>query len=295
MVATVINYCTNDYRFLAACLSEARKFSKEIIVPVCDHFFDGTPENKLLLEHSYAAHPDVKFIEFALEREGYALYSPFNESDPDWIHYMHSTARYLGYQFISPEIEYVLFLDVDEIVDAKKMNAWLKQYPFQGFNAVRYTSYFYFREARFQATKIMRNGLLIKRLNFDENLLLDSTERKGTFDAIPGLKLEDTPALDGRPLVHHYSWVKTRQEMHKKVQTWGHHLDKNWSVLVEEELKNPFALKDKFWGFDYKLVRPFIDPLEVLIPSALLKSSSVNVIKINRKKNFASKLLKELE
>lgn len=44
-VATVINYCTNDYKFIGYCIAEAGAFSAQVIVPVCDHFLDGTPEN----------------------------------------------------------------------------------------------------------------------------------------------------------------------------------------------------------------------------------------------------------
>ncbi len=296
MVTTIINYCTNDYRFLNACISEVSKFSQEVVVPVCDHFFDGTPENQLLLEHSYAAHPDVKFIEFALENEGYGIYSSLNNCDPDWIHYLHSTARYVGYQFLHPETKYVLFLDVDEIIDGDKMKAWLQNYNYQEYNAVRFTSYFYFREARFRATKIMRNALLVKRANFDSQLILDINERKGTFDAIIGPKLEDVRGLDGTPLVHHYSWVKTTDEMHKKVQSWGHHKDCDWVTLIQNELKAPFNLKDQFWGFDYSEVQPFTDPLQVKIPDTHPENCNfhTNLIKINRKSLIQKMILTSL-
>ena len=140
MISTVINYCTNDYRFLEACLTEVRKFSKEIIIPVCDHFFNGVIENRLLLEHSYANHPDVRFVEFAFGTKPYGLYSELKEGDEDWIHYWHSTARYVGYQFVSPKVEYVLFLDVDVVAEGDKMKAWLSKFPYADFDAVRFTT-----------------------------------------------------------------------------------------------------------------------------------------------------------
>ena len=49
MIAAIINFCTNDYRFLARSIAETKSFSSQIIVPVCDHFFDGTPETSLAL------------------------------------------------------------------------------------------------------------------------------------------------------------------------------------------------------------------------------------------------------
>lgn len=283
MIATVINYCTNDYRFLDLCLAEVRKFSREIVVPVCDHFFDGQVENRLLLEHSYAAHPDVRFVEFAFGKEPYGLYSGVKEGDDDWIHYWHSTARYVGYQFVSPEIEHVLFLDIDEVADGEKMKAWINEFPYRNFDAVRFTNYFYFREARYQATKIMRNGLLVKKEKLEPELLLDVHERKGTFYNLGGERLEGAPALDGTPLFHHYSWVKTKGEMQKKVVSWGHHLDKDWPALIEEEFKEPFQFKDKFWGFEYTEVAPYVDPLAVQIPTTSIINPYPNVTKVNKK------------
>ena len=294
MIAVVINYCTNDYRFLSACLSEARKFSSEIIVPVCDHFFDGVVEDRVLLERSYAEHPDVKFVEFAFDREPYGLYATIKEGDPDWIHYWHSTSRYVGNEFVSSAAEYVLFLDVDEVVDGEKMRNWLKAFAYTDFDAIRFTSYFYFREARFQATKVMRNGLLVRKLKLTPDLLLDVRERRGVFDHLVGNRLEDVYSLDGQPLVHHYSWVKTKAEMQKKVVSWGHHLDKDWLQLIEEEFAAPFDLKDRFWGFDYREVTPLIDPLQVRIPVTPITNPYPNVTKVTRKSLEHRRILSQL-
>ena len=182
MLTTVINYCTNDYRFLDICIQEAKKFSKEIVIPVCDHFFDGMPENRKLLEHSYAEHPDVQFVEFTFDKEPYGLYARITEEDPDWAHYWHSTARYVGYQFASSE--HVLFIDVDEIADGDRMLAWLTHFPYEEWDGIRLTSSFYFREARFLAKKSMMNGLLVKKGALPTELLLDIHERKGTFHSL---------------------------------------------------------------------------------------------------------------
>jgi len=37
------------------------------IVPVCDHFFDGSPENRPLLEKIYSAFPEILFIEYPFQ------------------------------------------------------------------------------------------------------------------------------------------------------------------------------------------------------------------------------------
>ena len=45
---------------------------------------------------------------------------------------------------------------------------------------------------------------------------------------------------DGKPLVHHYSWVRTKEQMLQKVKAWGHNTDKDWVSLIEEEFSRPF-------------------------------------------------------
>ena len=66
-ITTIINYCTNDYIFLKSCIDNARPFSHEIIIPYCDHFHDGTEENKALQEKSVLENTGVQFVEFAYD------------------------------------------------------------------------------------------------------------------------------------------------------------------------------------------------------------------------------------
>ena len=64
-LATVINFSTNEAPFLSHCLEEVAHFSNQIVVSICDHFFDGTPEDLALLHSIYHAHPHVQFIQYA--------------------------------------------------------------------------------------------------------------------------------------------------------------------------------------------------------------------------------------
>ena len=116
-LATVISYCTNDYRFIHKCIEEARKFSDQIVITVCDHFFNGLPEDRRLLEHTYARHPDCHFIEFAYSNRLYNPYLNITPDDEQWMAYWHATSRHIGYLHLAPEIDTVFFLDSDEIVE----------------------------------------------------------------------------------------------------------------------------------------------------------------------------------
>jgi hypothetical protein len=128
-IATVIHYCTNDFRFLRKIVDEANKFSKFIIIPVCDHFFNGVPENRALLNRTYQKFPECQFIEF--EYHPKRIYNPFlidcSSEEREWGFFWHSTSRYTGTLFMSEPVDYLLFLDSDEVIDGARFLKWLDQ------------------------------------------------------------------------------------------------------------------------------------------------------------------------
>ncbi len=263
MIATIINYCTHDYRFLSLCLKEACSFSSQVIVAVCDHFFNGEAEDREWLNRSYAEHPECTFVEFHYDpKQPYGLHCPLTSADEDWIHYWHSTARYVGFHFLKKEIDTIAFIDVDEIVDSMRFKEWLNRFDHGSYEALRLSSYFYFREAKYRATTFPLNVLLVKkRAIASPEILLDVCERKGVFDAIAGRKICHVRGLDDEPLVHHYSWVKPKRDLLKKVACWGHHREKDWAALLEKEFAHPFTGVDGLYGLHYEEVVPLHDPL----------------------------------
>lgn len=259
-IATIINYCTHDYRFLSRCIQEVGHFSEQTIISVADHFFDGTPEDRALLERSYSEHPECTFVEYKYDpQKPYGVY-PVGPDDEEWIHYWHSTGRYFGFLQLADDIDYVAFVDVDEIFDGKRFAKWLQSFD-TTLSAVRLSSYFYFREACFRAQTFSLNVLLVKKNSLSAEMLLDVHERKGTFAAIAGAKMEHVRDLDDSPFVHHFSWVKPKAELMLKVIRWGHHHEQDWQALLEEEFAAPFRGVDKLYGLRYDFVEPYWDPL----------------------------------
>jgi hypothetical protein len=266
-IAVVINYCTNDYRFLSKAIEAVNSFASLIVIPVADHFFDGSPENRTLLELSYQQHPHCQFVEFAFHpQKPYGLHCPVEEGGEDWIHFWHSTSRYIGYHFVPKEVEYILFIDVDEIMDTEAFEQWLAVFPYREYAALKFASYFYFRSASFRAKTFQSNGLMLKRDLIEPESLLDLCERKGVFVDFPGPKVDYVVGLDGNPLCHHYSFVKPLPELLHKVQSWGHYKDKEWTALLAEEFSQPFRGKDCLFDLSYDTVTPLWDPLSIPIP-----------------------------
>lgn len=236
---TVISYCTNDYRFIRSNIEQCLKFSDKVIIPICDHFLDGTSENKDILQRTYELKNlgNVVFIEFE-----------WNNQHPS--RYWHNMSRWLGN--MESESDYVLHLDADEIVDGDLMNQYLKTGDHLSYDVVSFECYWYFREPIYQAKKTEMAGSLIKKCIWTPNIAFTEAERwayRGT-----NLKYKEHCTHLDQVISNHYSWVRTKEQMINKVKSWGHNKDKNWVELVEEEFNRDFNGTDFVHGYSYNVV-----------------------------------------
>ena len=60
-------------------------------------------------------------------------------------------------------------------------------------------------------------------------------------------------------MFHHYSWVRTEEEMLRKVQSWGHRGDREWVSLVKKEFSAPFQGTDFVHGYQFQTVEPLFE------------------------------------
>ena len=295
-IGTIITYCTNDFRFISKCIEEAKVFSKQIIIPVCDHFFDGTPENRHLLEHTYAEHPDCQFIEFTyLPDRLYSQYHKMKPEDKDWAAYWAATTRYIGFQYLDPNIDTVLFLDSDEIPEGKNFLRWFQSGVDQEFDAMRLGSYYYALKPTFQAEHFVNIPLIVKKSSFPPLTLFNGLERIGAYLAYRGPKREFVLGLDGTPFFHHYSWVRTQEECLLKGRTWSHHNESDWARLIEEAFQT--SVMEGLLGSTHKfkvIPEPYFDPFQVSLPKEKAVCTFENVCKINQQDLFRKEIENEL-
>ncbi len=246
-LASVINFCTYDLRFLDRCIQGVAPFSSQILIPVCDHFFNGEEEDLPLLRRIYKKYPGIDFIEFAYsEDQVYGTPSKLVPYSPGWSQHWHNSARLIATYYLNPEIEKVVFLDVDEIFSSSP--------PQTDHSALRLATYWYFQKASQCATVYPDGPLIIDRDLLATELLLNQDERMGMFDLAEGKK-EREFLVEQKPIVHHYSWVRTREELEKKISAWGHHWERDWKELIKRE-------DDFVRGYSYREIEPFWDPLE---------------------------------
>lgn len=265
-IATLINFSTNERAFLKPCVQQAAAFSSQILVSACDHFFDGVPENKKLLRNIYAQFPECQFIEYEFQ-------GPYSQHSAN---FWHNLGRLLGFYHVEEQIDYILFLDVDEIVDGAKFLEWLTNFPLRNYEALQLACYWYFRKEHYQSKVWEETPLLIKKDALTHELLMHPFERGGTFFKMEGNKAPFIKGKDDLPMVHHYSWVRSKDEMLRKVASWGHSGERDWVSLIEEEFSRPFKGKDFIHGYDFIKVKPFIK-LDKQIPSIDVNKECRNV------------------
>ncbi len=245
-VASVINFCTYDLRFLDRCIRSVSLFSDQILIPICDHLFNGEKEDRALLNAIYLAYPEVDFVEYAYsEKELYGTPARHAPYSPGWSTHWHNTSRLVGSYFVNPEIDKVLFLDVDEIFSSPL--------PKTHHDALRFATFWYFRRADNCASVYPDGPLLISKHLLTTELLINPDERMGMYAQVEGEK-EREYCVDGRPIVHHYSFVRPEDELRKKVSAWGHHWERDWEALLKES-------GDFVRGYEYQKVAVYWDPL----------------------------------
>jgi hypothetical protein len=244
MISAVLQYSTIDYRFLKCNLNQLSKFCDEIIVPICTHFFNGQAEDQEKLHEScniINSYPNARVI-------------MFDWDDPNKSpRYYHNLSRKLGTD--EANHKWILFVDADEILSDEFID-WFKLVK-DTDNSYWFTCYWYFREPIYQATRTEGAGMLIKKkyCNWDIN---SDQERQQLINKTPNFyNGEAGPAvlsLTGRPMMHHFSWVRSKDEMITKVKNWGHASDKNWILLIEEEFSRSFNGTDFVHGYNYNIV-----------------------------------------
>lgn len=240
MVSVVINYCTNDERFIRKSLNNVLKVTDDVVVPISDHFFDGTPENFKSLEDLIIEYPNVTF----------KVYRWNNSQFP---RYWHNYSRIIGTHFA--KYDWILYLDSDEIIEVEPFKKFLNS-DLNQYDSYKLACYWYFREPIYQSTHWEDSPVLVKKNLVNINPFSVYLEREQMHEMLD-VRKKRMVTIDGLPFVHHYSWVRTKDEMIKKVKTWAHNEDnlgKNWVELIEDEFSGEFKGTDFVWKYTYNIV-----------------------------------------
>lgn len=244
-ISILITYCTLDDAFLDKCTQEALKITNNVYVFAFDKFFDGTPQDSAKLNRITMG--DYKGVIFNFDM--YKSTSNVRAANENKL-------RRLAWEYIQKNkpTKYTLLLDVDEIVDANKFIEWYNTKNSELFSYF-FESYWYFRDYDYRALVTESHCIplvLNSRVNPEEDFTLAGMRERWAFkknSCMTGIKLYGIV-----PMFHHYSWVRTKEEMLKKVSVWSHKDDKDWNSLIEEEYSRPFNFSDFVHGYKFEKI-----------------------------------------
>ncbi len=233
-LSTILLYSTIDHRWLDECLSSACEVSNEVIVVTCDRFWNGQLENEQSVLDSH------KIIESY--KNAKLITTSWSPGYPTF--FWEAQCRVNGILNTSHDCDYILFLDTDEIIDVNNFTEWLETKEYANYDSMKLANYWYFREKNYRSNTTEDSIVLINKdfICYDGAMVVQTlpTGREQYHELMNCNKKRMVVGTDGNPMIHHYSWVRTKDEMIQKVKSWGHNKDRNWIPLIEEEFSRPF-------------------------------------------------------
>jgi hypothetical protein len=251
MIGFVVNYCSNEKPFIEPLLHECSKVSTSIIVSYGSHLYDGRSE--VAPTELKALFPHVKFVEYAVDCTADLKQMPGVTQRP--TAYWHNLARWTGIQALPPSVEWVFLLDADEIPDGDALLRWLTTTLISKKEVYKFASYWYFKTPTNQAETLEESMTLVSRSALTIATVFHDIEREWLFC---GARLRQRRMVHAiNPIVHHYSWARSRTGLATKLRTWAHRDDRYKGVNIEDILNEIFkdeGVNDIVHGYTYKTV-----------------------------------------
>ena len=246
-LGVVVSWSSNEAQFLKPQLREILVFADHVVYSIGTRLYDMRPE---ILPRV----PDKVSI------ARYEVSSDVVERPRKY----HNLAREVGVSALPDDAKWVLFLDADEIPDGAMFKAWfdeMEKHLFKGL-AYKFACHWYFVRPTWRAVNLEDSIVLVHRDQLTPAALADEGERDGIVRRCPGGCMRSLKNKEDLPMFHHFSWVRSKEQMLHKVQTWGHRKDReDWSTLVHRvwTADAPPADGDFVHGYTYDIVEDRFD------------------------------------
>jgi hypothetical protein len=257
-ISIIMPFCSNDYRFLRPNIKQLLKFTKSVYIVYSDHFWNGQPEDNKIIERSISENPKAKFINVPYVNKNPPIPKFICRMIPKRFlfrpvygpRYFEGLVRWKGYlEAKKSNPDYYIFLDVDEIVEGKRFKSWLQKGLDKRLNAMIFHSYEYLKSPRYQAKKWSLKGVLVKKREIAKKDFFTYRIRKRFYETTPDPKEKGIVGLDNKPMVHHYSLTRKKNNLLKKIEI---------TSINGLSLQKIMTIRKK-QSQSYNLVEPFID------------------------------------
>lgn len=247
----VVSFSSNERPFLEAQISQLYKCHEDvqIVYSVGTHLYDMRPEVDLVT-------PLIETLDYSSKVS--VVRYPVDADVSKIPRKYHNLAREAGVSRLSEDVEWVIFLDADEIPDSLAFSQWYSQLHTNLQNTLVYklACYWYFVKPTWRATTIEDSIVLVHKSQLTPDALRDPLERDGIVNKCLGGHMRMIKSLQNRPMFHHFSWVRRVEQVIHKVKTWGHKGDRgDWVDVVERtwSLREPPPEGDFIHKYKYEV------------------------------------------
>ena len=242
-LAIVISYSSNESQFLRPQLDQVLRCADQVVYSIGSHLYDMTPEE------------DAVFAGDKVTVVRYDVSADVAENPRKY----HNLARETGVAALRKEIEWVLFLDADEIPEGLAFDVWFRENSgrLSSKMSYKFACHWYFVHPTWRARADEDSIVLVHRDQLTADALRDPAERDGIVRRCPGGCMRGLKSRDDEKLFHHFSWVRSKSQALHKVSTWGHRADRlDWATFVENawSASSPPSEGDFVHGYLYDIV-----------------------------------------
>lgn len=220
-VSVIISYCSKEQCFLEAMLQQCSKFSQDIVVTFGTHLYDGTPEDISKIQELAPKFQHVKYVQYPVSPQHFNGMGVKNRPQAYW----HNMARWTGVMHLEYH-DWVLLLDADEIPNGDLFNQWfeaVENTPVLNPNTTfKIANYWYFKDPTNRAVTLEDSVLLIHAKYLSKHNIFGDLERDYLIQQSGTRLIRQTRGLKGEILMHHFSWVRSREGLEHKIKHWGH-------------------------------------------------------------------------
>jgi hypothetical protein len=211
-----------EKKFLEPLLTECTKFTKNIAVSYGDKLYDGTEDDVegFLMYFKYK-YPFIKFLKYTVDLTKTDLKGVVKRPTAYWC----NLARWNGFQALKENVSWFMFIDGDEIPEGNEVLKWLQVTQLDQNFVYKLANYWYFKHVTFQAQTWEDSILLVHSRYLTEQSVFHDLERDGIIKVANTHQKRKVDSLSGKPMFHHFSWVRGKEGLAKKLSTWAHRDD----------------------------------------------------------------------
>jgi hypothetical protein len=244
LLSAVVPFCSLEGDLIERVVRNLAPVCSRIVVVYLTHFFTGDPDPEA---HTIVQELSSKVPEVVPVRVQWNA-SQGKQHQAFWP----CELRLQG--FVHTNTPWVLMVDADEVLrDAERFAAWFatrKDTP----STPKLANYWYFLSERRRAKPLEDSIVLTHRTLVTFPMFRAFHAERSAFCVHSERMVKD---LEGEPMFDHFSWVRSPDKLRRKVVSWGHREDRNWTEALDKALAaDTLTTPDFLHGYDFDILPP---------------------------------------